>query len=50
MNVRFHLPENEKQYADQVLTVLLQAALPQAMAQLDAMLSEETSRTERESA
>lgn len=50
MIVRFHLPEDQEKYKEQVLSILLQAALPQARAQLEALLREEAARTENESA
>ena len=50
MNVRFHLPEDQEKYKERVLSILLQAALPQARAQLEALLREETARPENKSA
>jgi len=35
MTVRFHPPENQSAYADHVLALLVQAALPQVMEQLE---------------
>ena len=46
MNIRFHPPKNEEKYADQVFAVLLQAAMPQVKAQLEALLRDEAARTE----
>lgn len=50
MTVRFHLPENSEHYEERVLRVLLNAALPQAKAQLETLLREEAARTEHRGA
>lgn len=41
MTVRFHPPQDQSAYADRVLAVLLQAAMPQAAAQLARISREE---------
>jgi len=35
MTVRFHPPENQSAFADRVLSIFVQAALPQIMEQLE---------------
>lgn len=50
MTVRFHLPENPERYEDQALRILLNAALPQAKAQLEALVKDEAVRTEHRGA
>lgn len=50
MNIRFHPPKNEEKYADQLLAILIQAALPHAKAQLEIMARDEAARTAERSA
>lgn len=50
MTVRFHLPEDSEHYEEQVLRILLNAALPQAKVQLETLLREEAARTEHRGA
>lgn len=44
MTVNFHPPEDEPAYADKLLAILLQAALPEAKKQLDRLLQAEALR------
>ena len=41
MNVRFHPPQEQEPYAERVLALLLQAAVPQAKEQLEELLRTE---------
>lgn len=45
MTVRFHEAENQSAYADHVLAILVQAAIPQVMAQLEQTCQQETRET-----
>ena len=42
MTVQFHEAENQSAYADHVLAILVQAAIPQVMAQLEQTCQQET--------
>jgi len=46
MTVRFHPPENQSVYADHVLALFVQAALPQIMEQLEQSHQKESQETE----
>ena len=45
MTVRFHTPENQSAYADHVLTILVQAAMPVVMEQLEQSRQQEAQET-----
>ena len=45
MTVRFHTPENQSSYAERVLALLVQTALPQVMEQLEASCQQEPRET-----
>lgn len=42
MTVRFHVPENQNAYAEHMLTILVQAAMPVVMEQLEQSQAHET--------
>lgn len=46
MTVRFHPPENQSAYAEHVLAVLVEAALPQIMVHLEQVCSQEPEETQ----
>ncbi|MDE7245363.1 MAG: hypothetical protein K2O18_15510 [Oscillospiraceae bacterium] len=50
MNVRFHPPQEQEQYAEQVLAILLQAAIPQAKEQIEEQLYVEQTSDESRTA
>jgi len=44
MTVRFHPPQDQGAYADRVLTILVQAAMPHAVEQLERSHRQETQK------
>ena len=45
MTVRFHVPENQNTYAEHVLTILVQAAMPAVTEQLEQLRQQEAVET-----